>query len=182
MPTLNARADLARCLDRLGELDAAREHLRAVVDLTLETGAPAEIAEAFADLGDLEFRNARLAPAAAAYDAALTWARRGTPATPTEARMLSRVAVARFELGDDDGVREFLEAALTIYELDGEAIIDVVETEFTLAQVLWADGSDPQRALDLAEQAHARISSDGVVEADHRDEIETWLRERLGEP
>lgn len=176
------RADLAQCLERLGQVDRARDHLNDAVEHTLAAGAPASIAEAFADLGDLELRNGELAAAGAAYEAALTWARRGAPGSPTEARMLTRVAIVRLDRGGDAGVRELLEAALSIHEVDGESIIDLAETEFALARATWSDRSDPARAIALAEQARDRLRSNGVVEIGHRDEIEAWLGEHLGEP
>lgn len=178
--TLDVRADLARCLERLGQIDPARDHLNDAVEHTLAAGAPASIAEAYADLGDLELRNGELAAAGDAYEAALTWARRGAPGSPTEARMLTRVAIVRLDRGADAGVRELLEAALSIHEVDGESIIDLVETEFALARATWSDRSDPARAIALAEQARDRLRSNGVVEIGHRDEIEAWLGEHLG--
>ena len=89
-PTLDVRADLARCLELLGREDEARAHLSDVVSRTLKSGSPASVAEAYADLGDLELRVGALAAATSAYETALSWAQRGAAATSTEARMLTR--------------------------------------------------------------------------------------------
>jgi tetratricopeptide (TPR) repeat protein len=181
-PTLDVRADLARCLEMLGREDEARAHLSDVVSRTLKSGSPAIVAEAYADLGDLELRVGALAAATSAYETALSWAQRGAADTSTEARMLTRVAVARLEAGDDHGVRALLEDALAIHEMAGDGAIDLAEAEFALARASWSEGSDLERALVLAERARDRLGSNGLIETQHREEIERWLGERLGPP
>jgi tetratricopeptide (TPR) repeat protein/tRNA A-37 threonylcarbamoyl transferase component Bud32 len=176
---LTARGDLALCLERIGRGDEAHAHHRKAVELALPSGSAVTIAEAYARLGDHEYRSSRLADAGAAYDEALTWARRGAAGTAVEACMLTRVAMVMIER-EEEGARELLEDALAIHELDGESPIDLAETEFALARAV--ESSDPMRAAELAERARDRVQGNGATETEHREEIEAWLRERFEAP
>ncbi len=179
--TLDVRGDIAICLGELGRHDEARAELRDVLARTLVAGAPGVIAEAYAELGDEELRAGAPDAARPAYDEALAWARRGASGTATEARMLTRVGIARVEGGDFVAAREPLEAALALHELEGGANLDIAETELALAQVLTAESIDRARAIALAESARERVGGRAAVEVAHRVEIDAWLREQLGD-
>mgnify|MGYP000036982841 CR=1 FL=1 len=182
------RPDQVALVDlRLGELartrsqlPSARQHYTdALQALEAQFGQDnVELADALVPLGELDLADEQLDAAAARFTRAREIVEKSLgsdhPGSAAALRGLAQVAIRR---GDRLAARPLLERAVTLAARDCAYFLELAQSRFELAQLLWQDG-DRDRSLTLAREAAAGIADSGARQAARHAEITTWLAQR----
>ena len=88
---------------------------------------------------------------------------------------LAGLANALMSLGRAAQAREYAERAVGINEARGAAAIDLADSRFALARVLWELGGDRTRARWLANQARDGYSAAGPGASKQLAKVNDWL-------
>ena len=132
------------------------------------------VAVALSNIGTVELRSGSAASALPYFERALAIEEKAFgPENPSIAATLAHVGTVRSALGTPQQAIATLERALAIWKTAGTTSAEVGQTEFTLAQALWAAGQR-QPAVEHAQRGLELLSSAG----DDTNEIKEWLAAR----
>ena len=164
----------------LGDLDAARTHAEAAVELSTKAfGDDHErSALAFQNLADVLLAQGDVDAATREYERAqsvlekLSFAETGS----RPASLWSGLGRARLEAGDIDGAdAAFNRGRVAAAELPEHSVLRA-EIDFGLARTSAAQGQE-RRALELAQQARAALEALGPAGAKRKALVDAWLAE-----
>jgi eukaryotic-like serine/threonine-protein kinase len=168
--------NLGNVLSRLGEQQQALERLEQSLALRralLGEDNP-DIAQSLDNIGNVLLALDRPEDALARHEEALRLRHRTQgDEHPWLAYSLHGIGESRLARGQVDEAIEALEQALSIGESDAP---DRAATEFALARALWEGKRQHARVLELARDAHARMTGHG--DASRAETVQQWLAER----
>jgi len=136
------------------------------------------VADELSNRGEILSAMGRLPEAIAAYQRAKEiWERELGPDAPSVAYALTGMGKAYVGLHQPRAARPLLERALAVREHNDPNGPHLGETEFALAQAIFDEGKEPDRATALARKALAHYGTSDATKSS-RAQITSWIADR----
>jgi len=164
-------------MTELGRVDEGVAMMRRALAILEEALGPdhSDLAGTLHNIAATLFEAGRLDEALVLLERAKTLMEMTNPEHPDLATPLTLIANIHLTQGHRDVAILELERALTLRENAGVNSYEPSETQFLLAQALWDEGEERERARTLAQAARNKLASYGAVRADGVAAIDEWL-------
>jgi eukaryotic-like serine/threonine-protein kinase len=172
---LNNLANLHETMGDLARAKRLHERALAIRENALGRDHP-DVAESLHNLGNLQLASGDTAEAQASFERAVVIFEKALgPDHPTVAYPVFGLATIALSRGSASTAVELAERALALRVAAAVPAAERAESQFLLAQALWAAGDDRARAIALAEAARDTAGGGGEATAAKLATIAQWL-------